>query len=238
MIWQFVRGLMGDSDVDMVAMLVQMAALAVVLIFCLPVHEYAHGLAAKKLGDNTAWMHGRLTLNPAKHLDLLGTLMMLFVGIGYAKPVPVNPRNFKDYKKGMAITAAAGPLSNLILAFGFMLVYQILGAIVSLTGVLTASNVEMFSLIFNFFFYIAAFNVALMLFNLLPVPPLDGSRILDLILPARASAFIARYERYMFLLVIVVAFALSDVLSSLAYWILQGIDFLTGLPFLWVEAVI
>ncbi|MCL1952905.1 MAG: site-2 protease family protein, partial [Oscillospiraceae bacterium] len=124
MLWRLIGMLKGDmSAMDMSGLMVEFAATAAVVLLCLPVHECAHAWTAKKLGDDTAWMHGRLTLNPSKHLDLFGTLMILVVGFGYAKPVPVNPRNFKNgkYKRGMALTAAAGPLSNLILAVIFCL---------------------------------------------------------------------------------------------------------------------
>jgi len=166
-----------------------LAARVFVIIFCLSVHEYAHAWAAKKLGDNTAWMHGRLTLNPAKHLDLIGTLMIFVVGFGYAKPVPVNPRNFKNrnYKKGMALVAAAGPLSNLIMALLFY-------GLSYLT--LLIQSPDVYFIVATFAHSIVSLNITLALFNLLPIPPLDGSRILDLFLPPKASMFIARNERY------------------------------------------
>ncbi|MDR2687849.1 MAG: site-2 protease family protein [Oscillospiraceae bacterium] len=192
MIWQLIRGMQGGlSDLDMAAVLVNFAAVAVVLLLCLPVHEFAHAWAAKKLGDDTAWMHGRLTLNPAKHLDLFGTLMILVVGFGYAKPVPVNPRNFKNYKKGMALTAAAGPLSNLVMA----VIFRLIGNLMWLLPV--GAPGDLFLLLSGFLEMLFLVNVSLMVFNLIPFPPLDGSRILDLLLPARASMILARYEHIM-----------------------------------------
>ena len=236
MLWDLLDMLRGDvADIDMAALLVQFAAIAVVMILCLPAHECAHAWAAKKLGDDTAWMHGRLTLNPSKHLDLLGTLMLFVVGFGYAKPVPVNPRNFKHYWRGWALTSAAGPLANLILAVIFLFLGQLFGTVVSLTGWM---DVESAQLVWGFFVSVAAVNVSLMLFNLLPIPPLDGSRILYMILPAKASDYLERYERYIFGAVFVVSFLLSKPLGALTKWILVGLNFLTGLPFFWVEAVI
>jgi len=189
MIWRLIGGLRGDlSGMDMAALLVNFAATALVLILCLPVHECAHAWAAKRLGDNTAWNHGRLTLNPAKHLDLFGTLMILFVGFGYAKPVPVNPRNFRNYKKGMALTAAAGPLSNLLMAVAFCVIAN---CMIFYQG---DAPSDAYALLFGFFYTLFIINVSLMVFNLIPFPPLDGSRILDLILPHKASRFFAQYE--------------------------------------------
>jgi Zn-dependent protease len=237
MILQLFRGLQGDGSVDMAGVLVEFAVVAVAMFLCLPVHECAHAWAAKKLGDDTAWMHGRLTLSPSKHLDLFGTLLLLFAGFGYAKPVPVNPRNFKNgnYKKGMALTSAAGPLSNLIMAFAFMFLAQLFGMMVSLSG---WANMDAANLIWEFLLGVAGINVSLMVFNLIPVHPLDGSRILDLFLPDRLTDFLYRYERYLMFAVFLVAFVFSRPLGVLKGWIFQGIYFLTGLPFFWVEAVI
>jgi len=192
MIWQLLRMFSGDYDeMQMAYLLAQLAARVFVIIFCLSVHEFAHAFAAKRLGDDTAWMHGRLTLNPARHLDFVGTLMILVVGFGYAKPVPVNPRNFRDgkYKKGMAIVAAAGPASNLLLAALFFGVSKLLLLLVG------TPNMYVF-ILYTFIDSVVYSNVALAIFNLLPIPPLDGSRILDLFLPARASMFLERNERY------------------------------------------
>jgi len=190
MIWQIIGMFSGEyTEIQMANLLAQLAARVFVIIFCFSVHEYAHAWAAKKLGDNTAWMHGRLTLNPAKHLDLIGTLMIFVVGFGYAKPVPVNPRNFKNrgYKKGMALVAAAGPLSNLIMALLFY-------GLSYLT--LLIQSPDVYFIVLTFARGIVSLNITLALFNLLPIPPLDGSRILDLFLPPKASMFIARNERY------------------------------------------
>jgi len=225
MIWQLIRGMQGDlSDLDMAALLVNFAAMAVVLLLCLPMHEYAHAWAAKKLGDDTAWMHGRLTLNPSKHLDIFGTLMILMVGFGYAKPVPVNPRNFKNYKKGMALTAAAGPLSNLIMAVAFCVVVNFMWYFQP------AEPDDVFRLLYGFFSTLFSVNVSLMVFNLIPFPPLDGSRILDLVLPGKISMFLAEHENVMRWAVFALLIFSSPIswLSGLA---VRGIDTLVSLPF-------
>jgi len=225
MVWQLIQGfLYGDvADIDMARLLVRFAATALVLIFCLPMHEFAHAWSAKKLGDDTAWMHGRLTLNPSKHLDLFGTLMILFVGFGYAKPVPVNPRNFKNYRKGMALTAAAGPLSNLIMAVLFCLIHNVL-------WLFPANGSDLLPMLRDFFWYVFVANVSLMVFNLIPFPPLDGSRILDLLLPAKWSDFIAQYEHVLRWAVFVLLL-FSGPISWISGWVAMGIDAFVGLPF-------
>ncbi|MBE6828358.1 MAG: site-2 protease family protein [Ruminococcaceae bacterium] len=197
----------------------------VFVVFCtLPVHEYAHAYAATKLGDQTAKLSGRLTLNPLAHLDIIGTLMILFVGFGYAKPVPVNPRNFKNPKAGMAITALAGPFANIVMAAIFILLNNIL----SLFG----SNlfVDSFSV---FFTYAAIINVGLAVFNLLPIPPLDGSRVLQLLVPDKYYFKFAQYERYIVLVVfgLIVFGILDKPLSFLQNALYSALNTLIGLPF-------
>jgi len=229
MLREIIRALGSGSvtGMQMAMMLARFAGVVFVMLFGLSAHEFAHGWAAKQLGDNTAWMHGRLTLNPGKHLDPIGSLLILFVGFGYAKPVPVNPRNFKDYKKGMALTAAAGPASNLIMAFAFS--FLVSGA----RFFVVRSPSEIGFLILTFLGAIFYTNVGLAVFNLLPIPPLDGSRILDLFLPMKASAFLARYERYLMYGVMALLFlgVLTVPIGFLAGLIARGMEFVTGLPF-------
>jgi len=215
--------------------LVQLAALAFVLLFCLSFHEYAHAWAAKKQGDDTAYIHGRLTLDPMKHLDPIGSLMILLAGVGYAKPVPVNPRNFHSYKRGMALTSLAGPLSNLIVAFFFSLFHNIAWYVFTVKSpeALYSTELTLPRMLTTFLGAVFTANVGLAVFNLLPIPPLDGSRLLDLVLPAKASMFLAHYERYisMAFLALLLLGALSVPIGYLSGKLIRGIHFVTGFPF-------
>ncbi|MBO7196752.1 MAG: site-2 protease family protein [Clostridia bacterium] len=169
---------------------------ALAALIALTVHEYCHGYAAYRLGDDTAKNMGRLTLNPIKHLDPYGTLCMILFHVGWAKPVPVNSRNFKDPKKGFAITAAAGPISNIILAFVSALVYLLVFACVR--DIPFAKKDFTYYFIENLLLFIFIFhsvNIGLGLFNLLPIPPFDGSRLLYVILPPKAYFAVMKYER-------------------------------------------
>ncbi len=171
-----------------------LSALAVLII--LTIHEYAHGYVAYKLGDNTAKNYGRLTLNPIKHLDPVGAICMIFFHIGWAKPVPINPRQFKNPKKDFAKVAVAGPLSNIIMAFFSAFLYLLVYAIFK--DKIFSENDFSFKLLKNTMLFIYLFhtiNVGLGVFNLLPIPPFDGSRILNVILPEKTYFSIMRHER-------------------------------------------
>ena len=192
------------------------------VVFCLmPIHEYAHALIATKLGDQTARLSGRLTLNPMAHIDVLGAVMIMLVGFGYAKPVPVNVRNtkLKNKKLAMALIALAGPISNLI--FGFLSV--LMKYVVLYIASKTVNSMTTAVLALNIFFqYSAMININLAVFNLIPIPPLDGSRILFAILPNKYYFGIMKYERYimiaMFLLLLTGALTTPlSYLSNLIY---------------------
>lgn len=198
------------------------------IIFLLPVHEFAHAYVATKLGDPTAKNMGRLTLNPLAHIDPIGSLLMLFAGFGYAKAVPVNIRNFRfeNRKRNMAIIAFAGPFSNIVMAFIFSFFYFL---ILKLNPALSGftSNLADICII------AAQCNVTLAVFNMIPVPPLDGSRILGLVLSNKTYYKIMQYERYILIAVLIlIATGILDVpLSLISGLILRGIFGLFGAIF-------
>ena len=158
------------------------------VLIALTVHEYSHGYVAYKMGDDTAKNLGRLTLNPIKHIDPIGTLCMVFFHVGWAKPVPINPRNFKNAKRGFALTALAGPVSNITLAFITAPLYLLLFKFYLSTG---GGTEFLTKLLENTLTFIA-------IFFSVPIPPFDGSRILNVILPPKIYFGIMRYERQIY----------------------------------------
>ena len=186
---------------------------ALAVLITLTVHEYAHGYVAYKLGDNTARNLGRLTLNPIKHLDPYGALCMVFFRFGWAKPVPINPRNFKNPRKGFALCAIAGPLANIILAFISAFLYVLCDGLFNPSSIQYLYNLRYNVLLFLWVFH--AVNVGLGVFNLIPIPPFDGSRILNLILPPRAYFAIMRHEKKIYWGVILWLFLGNYVYSAL-----------------------
>lgn len=173
---------------------------ALAAIIALTVHEYAHGYVAYRLGDDTAKNSGRLSLNPVRHLDPIGALCMVFFHVGWARPVPINPRYFKNPKRGFALSALAGPLSNIILGFlggGLYLLTYALLRDVSFPSQNLAYNLATNLLLFLFVFH--SVNLGLGVFNLLPLPPFDGSRLLNVLLPEKVYFGVMKYERQIYL---------------------------------------
>ena len=193
------------------------------VFLCLTIHESSHGLAAWVLGDPAAKREHRRSLIPLRHIDLLGLLMMFFVGFGWAKPVPVDMRYFKNPKSGMAITALAGPASNFVLAIFLLLGCSLMDGRVIATPVTLA--------LYQFLFTTAFLSVGLGTFNLIPIPPLDGSKVLFSFLPDSAYARLMYYERYgmIVLLLLAVTNVGNGVLSALMTTVFRALMALTGL---------
>ncbi len=196
------------------AVLMRLAVSVFIIALILPLHEMAHGLVAYWLGDPTAKRSGRLTLNPLAHIDPMGALAIIFLGFGWAKPVSVNPYNFKNPKVGMAITAIAGPVSNILAAFVGALIFYI---------ILPQSQI-----VSNALFYYVYINITLAVFNLIPVPPLDGSRVAALLIPNKYQDLLYRYERYSLIIVVVliVTGVLDGPIGFISDGLFDGVEFL------------
>lgn len=208
------------------------------ILIALSVHECAHAWAAYKLGDPTAKNFGRLTINPLKHLDPLGVLCMVVARFGWARPVPVNSRNLKNPKRDMVLVSLAGPAANIVLAFIGLLVLRILQ--VFLLPALSPVSLGSFGtgaivMLLEFLVLFCMLNAGLAIFNLLPIPPLDGSHLLALILPSRIYFKYVQYERYIsFALVLLLVFNVLDIpLFYLRSYLMMGLEWIIDLiPFL------
>lgn len=212
--------LLSGGKISLTDVLIRILSSLAVIFLTMPVHEYAHALAGTKLGDPTPKYTGRLSLNPFRHIDYIGALLIILVGFGYAKPVQINPRNFDNPKTGMAMVAFAGPLANLMMA------------LISLFGMNFASSIGL-NYLELFFDVIATINISLAIFNLIPIPPLDGSRILNALLPDRTYYKLMQYERQLYFLVIIliVTGVLRRPLSYLTEVVYNGLNWLAGLAF-------
>lgn len=214
---------------NLASILAQVLAVLVIIFLILPFHEWAHAQTAFLLGDKGIKQRGRLSLNPLSHIDPIGALMMILVGFGWAKPVPVDSRYFKNPRVGMAITALMGPVANLVAAVAGMLVFQIIWAVSP--NFLIQNQFGVYVLTF-LVFYITV-NVNLAVFNLLPIPPLDGSKIMFTFLPDKAVEFFYRYQMIFFAALFILLWTgpLSYVLGFLSRWVSFGLYTLTALPF-------
>ena len=174
------------------------------LVLSLSIHEYAHAWVAYKLGDISQKIRGRLTLNPLAHIDPIGFIAIMLIGVGWGKPVTVDDRNFKDSRKGMMLTALAGPASNLLLAILVTIILKLL-MVFGVLNTMVNSNVGGITL--NMLLYVIQFNIVFGIFNLIPLPPLDGSKVLAYFLPQRARGFMYTLERYSFFIILIIYFA-------------------------------
>ncbi|MBE6547661.1 MAG: site-2 protease family protein [Ruminococcaceae bacterium] len=221
------------STGDIKIAIIQLILTVPIVLFALSCHEAAHAYAAYKMGDRTAFNLGRLTINPAKHLDLWGTLCMIAFGFGWAKPVPINARNFRNPKRGMAITGIAGPLANFLLGVisTFLYIFTLFLQIKYFWSTDTTEFVYNIFYITQTFFYLSAmYNFVFMVFNLIPIPPFDGSRFITAFLPAKWYFMLMQYERYSFLIVMAINLILSRVFgvyltSTIASWVMDFVAF-------------
>lgn len=205
MLFQLLRGSLTFEGV-----IINILVILFIVFLILPIHEFAHAGAAYLLGDKAIKRRGRLTFNPLAHVDPIGALCLFLFGFGWAKPVPIDPRNFKKPKVGMALSALAGPLSNLFCGF---LAGVGLYSIVHFAPQMFASEAGYYLILFLFNFL--AINVSLAVFNLIPFPPLDGSKILYAFLPDGAVNFMYKIERYSFILIyaVIILFSRSGILD-------------------------
>lgn len=210
-------------------------ACLVIIFLVLPFHEWAHGFVANLFGDKTAKYSGRLSLNPLSHIDPFGAACIFLFGFGWAKPVPVNPNNFKNPKLGMAITAAAGPFSNFLAAIVggvFINLLDLFGPSTWQLAVYTKTG--MIHYIYIFLVYFVIINISLAAFNILPIPPLDGSKVLFVCLPARITNIIYQYEQFFIPIIYILMFAgvLSGPLKFIQLFLLKAVLWAAGLPFI------
>lgn len=219
-----------SGDMTPLGVVIYILSTLTVIFLTLPVHEFAHGWAAVKLGDNTPRWQGRLTINPFAHIDYIGALCILLFGFGWAKPVQVNQNNFRNPKRDMALTALAGPLSNIIVALIAMLLFNACLNLLGIIGVWV-------QYVAWFFFYVASINVSLAVFNLIPIPPLDGSRLLSALLPYKYYYALMRYERYIFfgLLALLWIGVLDVPLNYLSDALMNLIGTIARLPFIFIR---
>lgn len=225
MLFDVIRSLAYGYHVDVWQIAAQVVSIVFVILCILPLHEFAHGWVANKLGDPTAKLEGRLTLNPLASVDPMGTVALILFGFGWAKPVPVDSRYFKKPRRDMALTALAGPVSNLLAA--------LVGAVfvTLLIAFAPANGVTQFLL--NMLYYYVVVNISLAVFNLIPLPPLDGSRIVGAFLSSRALYTYYRYQNIfvMVMFVLLLSGAMAGPLSTVQNFFVRIIFALAEAPF-------
>ncbi len=222
---------------DFMSVITYILSALIVVFFVLPFHEWAHGFVAYKLGDRTAKQSGRLTLNPLAHIDPFGSMLLLLIGFGWAKPVPVDSRYFKNPKVGMSITALAGPVANLLAAVVSGLIMNgILAAAgnIMVYSMYTSSGSGILIYVLDFFMFLMTINISLAVFNLIPIPPLDGSKILMGFLPDSAVNWLYQHEQFFSIALFIIVMAggfRGGLISNIQNLLFNGINWLTSLPF-------
>ena len=234
MLYSMLQSIFRGQGVDMSNLIAQILASLLIIFLILPFHEFAHGWVAGKLGDPTAKYSGRLTFNPLASVDPLGAVGLILFGFGWAKPVPVDPRYFKKPKRDMALTALAGPLANLLASFVSAI---LLNLVILVSGGSVTDGTYMPNTLISFLLVFlgacVTINISLAVFNLLPIPPLDGSRILAIFLSDRATEMYYRYQNIiMYALFALLLVGVLDVpLMALQNLFTKGVMFLANLPF-------
>ncbi|MCD7741954.1 MAG: site-2 protease family protein [Ruminococcus sp.] len=208
--------------------IIQFGVRIMIIFLVVPIHEYAHAWSAVKLGDDTPRYQGRLTLNPVAHIDIIGAICLLFAGFGWGKPVQINPRNFREYRKGNALCAAAGPLSNLIVGTGGMIIYKIFWY-----AYISSLSQTLYWLAF-IMYYFTVVNLGLAVFNLIPIPPLDGSKIVSYFAGNKWDGFMYRYQRqisivFMLLIISGVLDTPLGYIQNGMFWLIDKITFFVDL---------
>lgn len=218
-----------SGNLNFATALTQILAILVIVFLVLPFHEWAHAFTASKLGDTSIKYRGRLTLNPLAHVDPIGALALLLFGFGWAKPVPVDTRNFKRPKLYMGIVALMGPVANIVAAIAGGLIFQAIAKFAP--AFFTGEGFGSYAYLFLSFY--VQINVSLAVFNLLPIPPLDGSKILFVFLPDKAVAWFYRYQQIISIILLALLWVgvLRIPLSFLSGYVLKFVNWITALPF-------